>query len=126
MDININATAKALVTGNIRSIRSRNDRDNNEILEISVPVNGRTDNEPATWYRVAFFGDRVANAKKRFSKGDLVQICGDIEVDAYAGKNGPTAAINVRFADVTKLRNAESDAAADESSDQDYGGGVSF
>ena len=119
MDITINATAKAIVTGNIRTIRSRTTRDDSEVLEISVPVDAREENEPATWYRVAFFGDRVPGAKKRFSEGDLVQITGDIEVDPYVGQAGPSAAVNIRFASVEKLRNSQRD---DEASDtEDYG-----
>ena len=123
MDININATAVLVVTGNIRSTRTRTSRSGDEIFEISVPVGGRDDDAPDTWYRVPFFGERAQASKGRLNKGDLVQITGEPEISAYESQNGPAASVDIPFARVSKLRNASTD--TDDSAD-DSAGDVEF
>ena len=104
--MDINAIATIFLTGIIRSTRTRTSRNGNEIFEFSVPVSGRDDKAPSTWYRVPFFGDEASEAEGHYSEGDLVNVVGQLEVSAYAGKKGPAANVDIPFAQVRKLRNA--------------------
>ncbi len=99
---------KLVLTGNLtRSPELRSTPNGVPVCTFTIAVNGRKQDEPATFFRVTAWRQLGENCNRYLTKGKKVFVSGPVSVSTYTAKDGTTrASLEVTAEDVEFLSHA--------------------
>ena len=84
---------KLVLTGNLtRSPELRSTPNGIPVCTFTIAVNGRKQDEPATFFRVTAWRQLGENCNRYLTKGKKVFVSGPVSVSTYTAKDGTTRA----------------------------------
>ena len=96
---------KLVLTGNLtRSPELRSTPNGIPVCTFTIAVNGRKQDEPATFFRITAWRQLGLNCNLYLTKGKKVSVSGPVSVSTYTAKDGSTkASLEVTAEDVEFL-----------------------